>query len=65
MSEENYTSWDSAEFLTVDVVTVEYLRAALEENAPAFLMKAVGNVARDLRDRGDFRAGPPGVGVIG
>ncbi len=44
--EEHYTPWDSAEFLTDDEVIIEYLQAALEENDPAFFMKAVGNVAR-------------------
>lgn len=46
MSKENYTPWDSAEILTDDEVVIEYLKAALEENDPAFFMKAVGNVAR-------------------
>ena len=46
MNRENYTAWDSIEFLTDDEVIVEYLKAALEENDPAFFMKAVGNVAR-------------------
>ena len=46
MNKENYTPWDSAEFLTDDEVIVEYLKAALEENDPVFFMKAVGNVAR-------------------
>ena len=46
MNNENYTSWDTAEFLTDDEAIVEYLKAALEENDPAFFMKAVGNVAR-------------------
>ena len=46
MTNENYTPWDSAEFLTDDEVIIEYLKAALEENDPAFFMKAVGNVAR-------------------
>lgn len=46
MSKETYTSWDSAEFLGDDEVVVEYLRAALEENDPAFFVKAIGNVAR-------------------
>ena len=46
MTNENYTPWDSAEFLTNDEVIIEYLKAALEENDPAFFMKAVGNVAR-------------------
>ena len=46
MNKENYTPWDSAEFLTDDEVIIEYLKAALEENDPAFFMKAVGNVAR-------------------
>ncbi len=43
---ENYTPWDGAEFLTDDEVIVEYLKAALEEDDPAFFMKAIGNVAR-------------------
>ena len=46
MNTENYTPWDSAELLTDDEVVIEYLKAALEENDPAFFMKAVGNVAR-------------------
>ena len=46
MNKENYTPWDSAELLTDDEVIIEYLKAALEENDPAFFMKAVGNVAR-------------------
>lgn len=46
MSKENYAPWDTAEFLTDDEIIVEYLKAALEENDPAFFMKAVGNVAR-------------------
>ena len=46
MSTEDYTRWDSAELLTDDEVVIEYLKAALEENDPAFFMKAVGNVAR-------------------
>ena len=43
---ENYTPWDSAESLTDDEVIIEYLKAALEENDPAFFVKATGNVAR-------------------
>ncbi len=46
MDKENYTAWDSAEFLTDDDIIIEYLKAALEENDPAFFMKAIGNVAR-------------------
>ena len=46
MNRENYTPWDSAELLTDDEAVIEYLKAALEENDPAFFMKAVGNVAR-------------------
>lgn len=46
MNKENYAPWDTAEFLTDDEIIVEYLKAALEENDPAFFMKAVGNVAR-------------------
>lgn len=46
MSEENYTPWDTAEFLTDDELIIEYLNAALDEDDPAFFMKAVGNVAR-------------------
>ena len=46
MNKENYASWDTVEFLTDDEIIVEYLKAALEENDPAFFMKAVGNVAR-------------------
>ena len=46
MSEESCTPWNSAEFLGDDEAVVEYLRAALEENDPAFFVKAIGNVAR-------------------
>ena len=46
MSKEDYTPWDSTEFLTDDEAIIEYLKVALEENDPAFFMKAVGNVAR-------------------
>ena len=46
MTRETYTPWDSAEVLTDDEAIVEYLQAALEENDPAFFMKALGNVAR-------------------
>ena len=46
MSKDTYTSWDSAEFLGDDESVVEYLQAALEENDPAFFVKAIGNVAR-------------------
>ena len=46
MNSENYTPWDSAELLSDDEVIIEYLKAALEENDPAYFAKAVGNVAR-------------------
>ena len=46
MDRESYTPWDSSEFLTDDEAIIEYLKAALEEQDPAFFMKAVGNVAR-------------------
>ena len=46
MNRENYTPWDSAELLTDDELIIEYLKAAIEENDPAFFAKAVGNVAR-------------------
>ena len=46
MSEENYTPWDTADFLTDDELIIEYLNAALDEDDPAYFMKAVGNVAR-------------------
>ena len=46
MSKETYTPWDSAEFLGDDEAVVEYLWAALEENDPAFFVKAIGNIAR-------------------
>ena len=45
---ERYTPWDSAEFLDDDEARVEYLKAALEENDPAFFAKAVGTVARSM-----------------
>lgn len=46
MSKDNYSRWDSAEFLTGDEVIIEYLKAALEEHDPDFFTKALGNVAR-------------------
>ena len=46
MNKENYTPWDSAELLTDDEMIIEYLKAAIEENDPAYFVKAVGNVAR-------------------
>ena len=46
LNKANYTPWDSAESLTDDEVIIEYLKAALEENGPAFFVKATGNVAR-------------------
>ena len=46
LNRKSYTPWDSAEFLTDDEAIIEYLKAALEEQAPALFMKAVGNVAR-------------------
>ena len=48
MSKETYTPWDSAEFLEDDAARVAYLQAALEENDPAFFVKAVGTVARAM-----------------
>ena len=42
MGKESFAPWDSAEFLTSDETIIEYLQAALEENDPAFFMKAVG-----------------------
>ncbi|MXY56440.1 MAG: putative addiction module antidote protein [Gammaproteobacteria bacterium] len=48
MSTERYTGWDSAEFLEDDEARIEYLKAALEENDPAFFAKAVGTVARSV-----------------
>ena len=38
--------FDAAEFLTDDETTAEYLTAALEEDDPKFLAKALGTVAR-------------------
>ena len=46
MSKENHTPWDGAELLADDDAIIEYLKAALEEDDPAFLKKAVGNVVR-------------------
>ena len=46
MSKEAYAPWDTAEILKNDKIILEYLQAALEENDPAFFVKAVGNVAR-------------------
>ena len=46
MSKENHTPWDGAELLADDDAIIEYLKAALEEDDPALLKKAVGNVVR-------------------
>ena len=46
LNKENYTPWDSAESLTDDEVIIEHLKAALEENDPAFFVKAIDNMAR-------------------
>ena len=46
MSKETFAPWDIAVILTDDESIIEYLKAALEENDPAFFMKAVGDVAR-------------------
>ena len=46
MTTETYTPWDSAEILEDDETIIEYLKAVLEEDDPAFFAKAVGNVAR-------------------
>ena len=46
LNKANYTPWDSAESLTDDEVIIKYLKAALEENDPAFFVKVTGNVAR-------------------
>ena len=48
MGKENYTPWDTAEFLAGvdDEVIIEYLIDALEENDPEFFAQAVSNVAR-------------------
>ena len=46
MNPETYTPWDTAELLTDDETIVQYLKAALEEDDPAFFIRAVGNVAR-------------------
>ena len=48
MRKETYTAWDSAEFLEDDAARIAYLQAALEENDPAFFVKAVGTVARAI-----------------
>ena len=46
MGKQNFTPWDSAEFLNDDEAIMEYLRAALEENDLAFFMKAFDNAVR-------------------
>ncbi|OYX51750.1 MAG: putative addiction module antidote protein [Alphaproteobacteria bacterium 32-64-14] len=38
--------YDSTEFLDDDVAVTEYIEAALEENDPKFIAKALGIVAR-------------------
>ena len=48
MYTETYTAWESAEFLEDDAARIAYLQAALEENDPAFFVKAVGTVARAM-----------------
>ncbi len=39
-------NFDAVDFLDNDEALIEYLNAALEENAPAFFVKAIGDVAR-------------------
>lgn len=46
MSKEDYTPWDSAEFLNDDETIMEYLRLALEENDLAVFMRAFDNAVR-------------------
>lgn len=46
MSQETFAPWDTAEILKNDKMIVEYLQAALEENEPAFFVKAIANAAR-------------------
>ena len=67
MSKETYAPWDTAEILKNDKIIVEYLQAALEENDPAFFVKAVGNVApRQRYDPGcSERPGGPSKSVQG
>ena len=48
MDKEAFSPWDSVEILDDDEMIVEYLKAALEENAPEFFVKAIGNVARAM-----------------
>lgn len=38
--------WDAAEFLQTDNDIIAYLNAALEENDPALLAAALGDIAR-------------------
>ena len=38
--------FDPVDFLDNDEALIEYLNAALEENDPAFFVKAIGDVAR-------------------
>jgi len=46
MDRERISDWDPAEFLENDTKIVLYLEAALEENDPALIAAALGDIAR-------------------
>lgn len=48
-TELNLTKWDTAEYLKTEKDIVNFLNAALEEDDPAFLIKAINEVARARR----------------
>jgi probable addiction module antidote protein len=43
---ETVSDWDAAEFIDTKEDVIAYLEAALNENDPKFLLKAIGNIAR-------------------
>ena len=43
---ETVSDWDAAEFINTKEDVIAYLEAALKENDPALLFKAIGAIAR-------------------
>jgi len=46
MKKEKITKWDAAEHLKTKADIIAYLEAALEENDPALVAAALGDIAR-------------------
>ena len=46
MKKEKITKWDAAEHLKTKADIIAYLEAALEENDPALIAAALGDIAR-------------------